>query len=94
MDLRTSVIDIPPQEVGDDDDEDEDKDDGDADGDGDGDKSVDGDSEYDGDSEILPQQLWLPMCPFVQVPAACWPYPSLPTPSERQCKYKYKKKPT
>ena len=68
--------------------------DGDADGDGDGDKSVDGDSEYDGDSEILPQQLWLPMCPFVQVPAACWPYPSLPTPSERQCKYKYKKKPT
>ena len=25
---------------------------------------------------------------------AYWPYPSLPTPSERQCKYKYKKKPT
>ena len=25
---------------------------------------------------------------------AYWPYPSLPTPSERQRKYKYKKKPT
>ena len=43
---------------------------GDGDGDGDGDKSVDGDSEHDGDSEVLPQQLWLPMCPFVQPPAA------------------------
>ena len=43
--------------------------DGDGDGNGDGDKSVDGDSEHDGDSEVLPQQLWLPMCPFVQVPA-------------------------
>ena len=43
---------------------------GDGDGDGDGDKSVDGDSEHDGDSEVLPQQLWLPMCPFVQLPAA------------------------
>ena len=42
---------------------------GDGDGDADGDKSVDGDSEHDSDSEVLPQQLWLPMCPFVQVPA-------------------------
>ena len=24
-----------------------------------------------GEGHVLPQQLWLPMCPFVQVPAAC-----------------------
>ena len=24
-----------------------------------------------GEGRVLPQQLWLPMCPFVQVPAAC-----------------------
>ena len=24
-----------------------------------------------GEGRVLPQQLWLPMCPLVQVPAAC-----------------------